>query len=52
MKVPRIKDANKQSVVVIVWTGVVLVLFSFLMALFKVKNSGYPFWLPPLMGKL
>ena len=52
MKVPRMKDQGRQGVAVVVWSGVVLALFSFLMAVFKVKNGGYPFWLPPLMGRL
>lgn len=52
MKVPRIKDPKRQSAALVVWSAMILVLFSFLMAIFKVKNSGYPFWLPPLMGRL
>ncbi|KAF8422666.1 hypothetical protein EV426DRAFT_161850 [Tirmania nivea] len=52
MKIPRIKEAKRQGVAVAVWSGVVLILFSFLMALFKVKNGSYPFWLPPFMGAL
>lgn len=52
MKVPRIKDPKKQGVALVVWSAMIMVLFSFLMAVFKVKNSSYPFWLPPLMGRL
>ncbi|RPB29570.1 hypothetical protein L211DRAFT_832278 [Terfezia boudieri ATCC MYA-4762] len=52
MKIPRTREPKKQGVAVAVWTAVVLMLFSFLMAVFKVKNGGYPFWLPPLMGRL
>ncbi|KAF8477461.1 hypothetical protein BDZ91DRAFT_844103 [Kalaharituber pfeilii] len=52
MKIPRIPDRKRQGVAVVVWSGVVLALFSFLMALFKVKNGAYPFWLPPMMGRL
>jgi len=52
MKIPRMKDHKRQGIAVVVWSAVVLMLFSFLMAVFKVKNGGYPFWLPPLMGRL
>lgn len=52
MKIPRMQESKRQSAAVIVWSGVVLMLFSFLMAIFKVKNGSYPFWLPPLMGTL
>ena len=52
MKIPRMVDPKRQGAAVVVWSAVVLMLFSFLMAVFKVKNGGYPFWLPPLMGRL
>ena len=52
MKVPRIKEVRRQGVAVVVWSAVVLCLFSFLMGIFKVKNPAYPFWLPPLMGRI
>ena len=52
MKIPRMREAKRQGVAVAVWSAVVLMLFSFLMAVFKVKNGSYPFWLPPLMGRL
>lgn len=52
MKIPRMREAKRQGVAIAVWSAVVLMLFSFLMAVFKVKNGGYPFWLPPLMGRL
>lgn len=52
MKVPRMTDPGKQQVAVVVWSAVILCLFSFLMAVFKVKNGSYPFVLPPMMGRL
>ncbi|KAA8907533.1 hypothetical protein FN846DRAFT_946781 [Sphaerosporella brunnea] len=47
MKVPRIADPTKQKVTVIVWNAVLLCCFSFLLSLFRQKNGGYPFFLPP-----
>ena len=52
LKVPRINDPKRQGVAIVVWSAMILVLFSFLMAIFKVKNGSYPLWLPPLMGRL
>ncbi|KAL7270050.1 oligosaccharyl transferase subunit ost3/OST6 [Rhizina undulata] len=49
MKTPRIEDPRRQKVAVLIWNGVLLMGFSFLMSLFKQKNGGYPFYLPPLM---
>ncbi|KNG50688.1 magnesium transporter protein 1 precursor [Stemphylium lycopersici] len=47
LKVPRIQDARAQSFAVFLWTGVLLGMYSFLLSCFRVKNGGYPFWLPP-----
>ncbi|RJE23649.1 oligosaccharyl transferase subunit gamma [Aspergillus sclerotialis] len=47
MKVPRMGDAKSQQVAVIVWAAVLLSMYSFLLSVFKAKNSGYPFFLPP-----
>lgn len=47
LKVPRMADPKSQSLAVIVWGGVLLVTYSFLLSVFRVKNGGYPFWLPP-----
>ncbi|KAF2174049.1 hypothetical protein M409DRAFT_62216 [Zasmidium cellare ATCC 36951] len=47
LKVPRMADPKSQSVAVLVWGGVLLVTYSFLLSVFRVKNGGYPFWLPP-----
>ncbi|KKZ61824.1 hypothetical protein EMCG_03680 [[Emmonsia] crescens] len=47
MKTPRIADPKSQQVSVIVWGGVVFVMYSFLLSVFRTKNSGYPFFLPP-----
>ncbi|KAH8554379.1 hypothetical protein BGW37DRAFT_484603 [Umbelopsis sp. PMI_123] len=40
--VPRL-EKTKQRYAVWIWMGCVLVVFSFLMNLFKIKNGGYPF---------
>jgi oligosaccharyltransferase complex subunit gamma len=41
------KDARSQQVAVIIWGTVIVVMYSFLMNVFRGKNQGYPFWLPP-----
>lgn len=49
VKVPRMTDARAQQVAVLVWGGVLFVTYSFFMSIFRIKNSGYPFSLPPFM---
>lgn len=47
LKVPRIADAQSQTVAAFVWAGVLFLMYSFLLSVFRIKNGGYPFWLPP-----
>lgn len=47
LKVPRIKDARAQQFAVFLWSGVLLCMYSFLLSVFRTKNGGYKFWLPP-----
>ncbi|WPH00305.1 Hypothetical protein R9X50_00313000 [Acrodontium crateriforme] len=47
LKVPRIADPRAQQIAVFVWGGVILGMYSFLLSVFRIKNGGYPFWLPP-----
>lgn len=47
LKVPRIKDERTQQVAGLAWAAVLFVMYSFLLSVFRVKNGGYPFWLPP-----
>jgi oligosaccharyltransferase complex subunit gamma len=47
LKVPRIADPKKQQVAIWVWSAIMLAMYSFLLSTFRVKNGGYPFWLPP-----
>lgn len=47
MKVPRIADSKGQQVAVFIWSAVLLGTYSFLLSVFKAKNGGYPFFLPP-----
>jgi hypothetical protein len=47
LKVPRISDPKTQQLAVVVWGGVIFVMYSFLLSVFRIKNGGYPFWLPP-----
>jgi oligosaccharyltransferase complex subunit gamma len=41
--VPQLDDKWRQRIGVYIWTGCFIVIFSCLMALFKVKNEAYPF---------
>jgi oligosaccharyltransferase complex subunit gamma len=47
LKVPRISDPKTQQIAVLVWGGVIFFMYSFLLSVFRIKNSSYPFWLPP-----
>ncbi|KAL8676664.1 MAG: hypothetical protein Q9186_006835 [Xanthomendoza sp. 1 TL-2023] len=47
LKVPRMVDPKKQQIAVVVWGGVIFVMYSFLLSVFRIKNGGYPFHLPP-----
>ncbi|KAL5332676.1 hypothetical protein BJX70DRAFT_383492 [Aspergillus crustosus] len=47
MKVPRIVDKKSQQVAVIIWGVALLGTYSFLLSVFRAKNGGYPFFLPP-----
>ncbi|KAJ9625559.1 oligosaccharyl transferase subunit ost3/OST6 [Taxawa tesnikishii (nom. ined.)] len=47
LKVPRMADPRAQQIAVFVWGGVILGMYSFLLSVFRIKNGGYPFWLPP-----
>lgn len=47
LHVPRIKDPKAQQAAVFVWGGIIFVMYSFLLSVFRIKNGGYPFWLPP-----
>jgi oligosaccharyltransferase complex subunit gamma len=49
MKVPRITDKKIQQAAVIGWSGLMFVMYSFLLSIFRIKNGGYPFSLPPFM---
>ncbi|EXJ53954.1 hypothetical protein A1O7_09291 [Cladophialophora yegresii CBS 114405] len=47
LRVPRIRDPKTQQAAVIIWAAVLFGMYSFLMSIFRIKNGGYPFWLPP-----
>ncbi|PVI00088.1 hypothetical protein DM02DRAFT_718548 [Periconia macrospinosa] len=47
LKVPRIANAQAQQLAVFVWSGMLLCMYSFLLSVFRTKNGGYQFWLPP-----
>lgn len=49
VKVPRMADSKTQQVAVVVWSITLFLVYSFLLSVFRVKNGGYPFSLPPFM---
>lgn len=49
IKVPRMTDPKTQSVALLAWGGILFVVYSVLLNIFRGKNPGYPFSLPPFM---
>ncbi|OGE52711.1 hypothetical protein PENARI_c009G01660 [Penicillium arizonense] len=47
LKVPRMEDVKGQQLAVLIWAAVLFGTYSFLLSVFKAKNGGYPFYLPP-----
>jgi oligosaccharyltransferase complex subunit gamma len=47
MKVPRMEDVKGQQLAVLIWGAVLWGTYSLLLSVFKAKNGGYPFYLPP-----
>lgn len=47
LRVPRMEDVKGQQLAVLIWGVLLFGTYSLLLNLFKVKNSGYPFYLPP-----
>jgi oligosaccharyltransferase complex subunit gamma len=41
------EDAKAQQVAVFMWGAILLGMYSFLLSVFRIKNGGYPFYLPP-----
>ncbi|KAK4042598.1 magnesium transporter protein 1 [Parachaetomium inaequale] len=49
IKVPRMSDPRAQGVAFIAWFGILFVVYSLLLSIFRGKNPGYTFSLPPFM---
>ncbi|KAL1902075.1 oligosaccharyl transferase subunit ost3/OST6 [Ceratocystis pirilliformis] len=47
IKAPRIASPTGQRIAVVILSAVILVVYSLLMNIFRIKNGGYPFRLPP-----
>jgi len=47
LKCPRIADPRVQQISVLAWAGSIYLIYSFLLNIFRWKNGGYPFYLPP-----
>ncbi|CAN8105929.1 unnamed protein product [Discula destructiva] len=48
-KVPRIANPQLQSLAVFAWGGFMYIGYSLLLSIFRIKNGGYPFRLPPFL---
>ncbi|KYK58046.1 hypothetical protein DCS_05059 [Drechmeria coniospora] len=48
-RVPRMTEPRSQLIAALLWVGVMFIFNSFLMSVFRMKYSGYPFSLPPFM---
>jgi oligosaccharyltransferase complex subunit gamma len=48
-RVPRIEDIKMQTLAVFIYAITLLSAYSFLLSIFRIKNPGYPFSLPPFM---
>ncbi|QVM12266.1 oligosaccharyl transferase subunit ost3/OST6 [Coccidioides posadasii str. Silveira] len=46
-KTPQIVDTKAQQASVVIWSIILLGMYSFLMSIFRAKSGGYPFFLPP-----
>lgn len=49
IKVPRMSDPKTQGVAIVAWGSILFVVYSLLLSVFRGKNVGYPFSLPPFM---
>ncbi|KAL2178302.1 uncharacterized protein P884DRAFT_268977 [Thermothelomyces heterothallicus CBS 202.75] len=49
VKVPRIGDPRYQGIAFVAWFGVMVLVYSLLLSIFRGKNPGYTFSLPPFM---
>ncbi|RYP72908.1 hypothetical protein DL771_003946 [Monosporascus sp. 5C6A] len=49
IKAPRERNPKVQQVMVIVWGCLMYLVYGFLLSIFRVKNGGYPFKLPPFV---
>ena len=43
LKAPTIENPTSQTIVVLIWSGGIMLVYSFLIYIFRVKNGGYPF---------
>lgn len=43
LKAPAIRDPTNQMIVIWIWSAGILIIYSFLIYVFRIKNGGYPF---------
>ncbi|ROV95724.1 hypothetical protein VMCG_07608 [Cytospora schulzeri] len=48
-RAPRVGSAKLQQALIFVYAGVMFGMYSFLLSVFRMKNGGYPFALPPFL---
>ncbi|KAJ9156003.1 Magnesium transporter protein 1 [Pleurostoma richardsiae] len=46
---PRIADPKRQQLTILAWSGILFLMYGLLLSVFRIKNGGYPFALPPFM---
>ncbi|KAI0134516.1 OST3/OST6 family protein [Xylariales sp. AK1849] len=49
MRAPRVNDAKIQQLLVFGCSGLIFLVYGLLMSIFRIKNGGYPFALPPFV---
>lgn len=49
LKAPRISNPRTQGITVVASGAVLFLMYSYLLSVFRMKNGGYPFSLPPFM---
>lgn len=48
-RAPRVTSPKVQSAIILIYVGLGFTLYSFLLSIFRIKNGGYPFALPPFL---
>jgi oligosaccharyltransferase complex subunit gamma len=49
LRAPRLTDSKMQQAFVVGLSGGIFVIYGLLLSIFRIKNGGYPFSLPPFV---